>query len=111
VAPRGELLQSVAIAPEQACRDDYNPHLPEPVPMDRTESPTPAEAPESFEAAQAELDELVRAMETGQMPLDGLLSAYKRGAQLLEFCRSRLDAVEEQVKVLEEGQLKPWTRP
>ena len=43
--------------------------------------------------------------------LDGLLSAYKRGAQLLEFCRSRLDAVEEQVKVLEEGQLKPWTRP
>lgn len=79
--------------------------------MDRIESPSPAEAPESFEAAQAELDELVRAMETGQMPLDGLLSAYKRGAQLLEFCRSRLDAVEEQVKVLEEGQLKPWTRP
>jgi len=79
--------------------------------MDRTESPSPTEAPESFEAAQAELDELVRAMETGQMPLDGLLSAYKRGAQLLEFCRSRLDAVEEQVKVLEEGQLKPWTRP
>jgi len=79
--------------------------------MDRNESPTPVEAPQSFEAAQAELDELVRAMETGQMPLDGLLSAYKRGAQLLEFCRSRLDAVEEQVKVLEEGQLKPWTRP
>ena len=71
----------------------------------------PADAPASFEDAQAELDELVRAMETGQMPLDGLLSAYKRGAQLLEFCRSRLDAVEEQVKVLEEGQLKPWTRP
>ena len=44
------------------------------------------------------------------MPLDLLLGAYKRGAQLLEFCRSRLDAVEEQVKVLEEGQLKPWTR-
>ena len=79
--------------------------------MDRTESPNPAKAPESFEAAQAELDELVHAMETGQLPLDGLLSAYKRGARLLEFCRSRLDAVEEQVKVLEEGQLKPWTRP
>jgi exodeoxyribonuclease VII small subunit len=82
-----------------------------PTPMDRTESKSPADAPASFEDAQAELDELVRAMETGQMPLDGLLSAYKRGAQLLEFCRSRLDAVEEQVKVLEEGQLKPWTRP
>ncbi len=79
--------------------------------MDRTETSAAADAPSSFEDAQAELDELVRAMETGQMPLDRLLSAYQRGAQLLEFCRSRLEAVEEQVKVLEEGQLKPWTRP
>ena len=108
---KGEKVQPVANAVQAACRDDYNPDLPEPDPMDRTESPTPADAPASFEDAQAELDDLVRAMETGQMPLDGLLNAYKRGAQLLEFCRSRLDAVEEQVKVLEEGQLKPWTRP
>jgi exodeoxyribonuclease VII small subunit len=108
---RREKVQSVAITAQGACRDDYNSALPEPVLMDRTDSTTPADAPASFEDAQAELDELVRAMETGQMPLDGLLSAYKRGAQLLEFCRSRLDAVEEQVKVLEEGQLKPWTRP
>jgi exodeoxyribonuclease VII small subunit len=79
--------------------------------MDSSENTPPAAAAASFEAAQAELAELVRAMETGQMPLDRLLGAYKRGAQLLEFCRSRLDAVEEQVKVLEEGQLKPWTRP
>ena len=77
--------------------------------MDRAdipESPLPA----TFEDAQAELDDLVRAMEAGQLHLDRLLSAYRRGAQLLEFCRSRLEAVEEQVKVLEEGQLKPWTR-
>ena len=79
--------------------------------MNRTDPNSPDDAPASFEDAQTELDELVRAMESGQMPLDRLLSAYKRGAQLLEFCRSRLDAVEEQVKVLEEGQLKPWTRP
>jgi exodeoxyribonuclease VII small subunit len=77
--------------------------------MDRPETPS-APLPSTFEEAQSELDELVRAMETGQMPLDRLLGAYKRGAELLEFCRSRLDAVEEQVKVLEEGQLKPWTR-
>ncbi len=106
-----ENVQSVAIVHQGTCRHDYNSTLSEHVLMDRTDSPTPADAPASFEDAQAELDELVRAMETGQMPLDGLLSAYKRGAQLLEFCRSRLDAVEEQVKVLEEGQLKPWTRP
>jgi exodeoxyribonuclease VII small subunit len=70
---------------------------------------TAAELPATFEDAQAELETLVRAMEGGQLPLDRLLDAYRRGARLLEFCRSRLEAVEEQVKVLEEGQLKPWT--
>ena len=42
------------------------------------------------------------------MPLDQLLEAYRRGAELLAFCRTRLQAVEEQVKLLEDGQLKPW---
>lgn len=42
------------------------------------------------------------------MPLDQLLDNYRRGADLLQFCRVRLEAVEQQVKVLEDGQLKPW---
>ena len=49
-------------------------------------------------------------MEGGQLPLDQLLDSYRRGAELLDFCRARLEAVEEQVKVLEDGQLKPWSR-
>jgi exodeoxyribonuclease VII small subunit len=70
-------------------------------------SASPA-APASYEQALAELDRLVQAMESGQMPLDQLLDSYKRGAELLQFCRGRLEAVESQVKVLEDGQLKPW---
>lgn len=65
--------------------------------------------PASYEEALAELDRLVQEMEAGQLPLDQLLGGYRRGAELLEFCRGRLQSVEEQVKVLEEGQLKPWT--
>ncbi len=61
----------------------------------------------SYEAAAAELEQLVAAMEGGQMPLGRLLEGYKRGAELLALCRSRLKAVEEQVQVLEDGQLKP----
>jgi exodeoxyribonuclease VII small subunit len=38
-----------------------------------------------------------------------MLESYRRGAELLAFCRSRLDAVEQQVRILEEGHLKPWT--
>ena len=63
-------------------------------------------APVTYEEALAELERLVAAMEGGELPLDRLLESYKRGAELLSFCRSRLDAVEEQVKVLEDGQLK-----
>jgi exodeoxyribonuclease VII small subunit len=63
----------------------------------------------SYEQALAELERLVQAMEAGQLPLDRLLASYQRGAELLTLCRERLQAVEDQVKVLDEGQLKPWT--
>ena len=64
--------------------------------------------PSTYEEAQSELEHLVSQMESGQLPLDGLLASYRRGAQLLQFCRGRLEAVEAQVKLLEDGQLKPW---
>jgi exodeoxyribonuclease VII small subunit len=72
-------------------------------------SPDPIAVPATYEEALAELERLVAAMEGGQLPLDQLLQSYRRGAELLGFCRSRLEAVEQQVKVLEDGQLKPWT--
>jgi exodeoxyribonuclease VII small subunit len=71
-------------------------------------STDPADLPATYEEALAELERLVAAMEGGQLPLDQLLQSYRRGAELLGFCRGRLDAVEQQVKVLEDGQLRPW---
>ncbi len=80
--------------------------------MPRAPAPPPAEpVPPSYEQALAELERLVQAMEGGQMPLDRLLESYRRGAELLDYCRGRLQAVEEQVRVLEDGQLKPWVQP
>lgn len=67
----------------------------------------PQNAPR-YEDALAELERLVGAMEGSQLPLDALLDNYRRGAQLLDLCRARLQAVEQQVKVLEDGQLKDW---
>ncbi|WP_294638386.1 exodeoxyribonuclease VII small subunit [uncultured Aquabacterium sp.] len=64
--------------------------------------------PATYEAALAELEQLVSQMESGALPLEQLLGSYQRGAQLLQFCRTRLEAVEAQVKLLEDGQLKPW---
>jgi exodeoxyribonuclease VII small subunit len=66
----------------------------------------PLPEPASYEQALAELDRLV-----AQLPLDQLLDAYRRASELLQFCRNRLQAVEEQVKVLDDGVLKPWVAP
>jgi len=51
---------------------------------------------------------LVAQLDAGQLPLDQLLARYQRGAELLAYCRARLDAVENQIQVLEAGELKTW---
>jgi exodeoxyribonuclease VII small subunit len=68
----------------------------------------PGAAPANYESALAELEKLVMQLEGGQLPLDQLLTGYQRGAQLLKFCRDKLEAVEHQIKVLEGTELKPW---
>jgi exodeoxyribonuclease VII small subunit len=73
-------------------------------------SQVPFNPPASYEAALEELDQLVGLIESGQLPLEQLLTGYQRGAQLLQFCRDKLQAVENQIKVLDEGTLKPWTQ-
>ncbi|MHB1198005.1 MAG: exodeoxyribonuclease VII small subunit [Polaromonas sp.] len=66
--------------------------------------------PASYEAALQELEGLVASLESGQLPLEQLLTGYQRGAQLLKFCRGKLEAVETQIKVLEGTELKPWVQ-
>ena len=68
-----------------------------------------AEAPLTvdFEAALAELETLVAAMEDGDMSLEASLAAYRRGVALSRACQDRLAQAEQQVKVLEGELLKP----
>jgi exodeoxyribonuclease VII small subunit len=70
----------------------------------------PFQTPASYQAALEELEQLVSLIESGQLPLEQLLTGYQRGAELLQFCRDRLQAVENQIKVLDEGTLKPWSQ-
>ena len=55
-----------------------------------------------------ELEALLARLESGQMPLDDLLGAYQRATALLSFCRSRLDAVEQQIQIVDGSQTRPW---
>jgi exodeoxyribonuclease VII small subunit len=61
--------------------------------------------PLSFEAALAELERIVAAMEDGQLPLAESLAAYKRGAELLQYCQGALRDAQQQVQILEKGVL------
>lgn len=62
----------------------------------------------SFEAALAELEQVVADMESGKLPLEESLAAYQRGAELLKQCRSRLDDAQQRVRILEDGSLKEF---
>jgi exodeoxyribonuclease VII small subunit len=62
-----------------------------------------------FESAMAELEKIVADMESGKLSLEDSLAAYKRGAELLAFCRSRLEDVQQQVQILEGGMLKDFS--
>jgi exodeoxyribonuclease VII small subunit len=63
---------------------------------------------QSFESAMSELEQVVSNMESGKLSLEESLAAYKRGVELLQFCRASLDDAQQQVRVLEEGALKPF---
>ena len=65
----------------------------------------PDSTPQTFEAALAELEAIVATMEDGQLPLAEALAAYKRGAELLQYCQAALKDAQQQVQVLERGVL------
>ena len=67
-----------------------------------------ATPPKVYESALTELEAIVAEMESGQLPLEASLTAYKRGAELLQYCRQQLSEAEQQVKILENGALQPF---
>ena len=61
-----------------------------------------------FEAALAELEELVKKLEAGDLTLEASLALHERGVELSRFCHARLEDAERRVEILNErGQLKP----
>ena len=73
-----------------------------------------AEAPApKFEDAMEQLEEIVRTLEAGDVPLEESLSAFERGVALVRLLQARLDAVQEKIEELtrtEKGDvaLKPF---
>ena len=60
-----------------------------------------------FEKALAELEKIVSRMESGELSLEQALATHKRGLELARFCQQKLEAAQQQVRVLEGEVLKP----
>lgn len=68
---------------------------------DAANAENPAEqAPIDFEAALAELEELVGRMEAGSLSLEESLAAFERGIKLTRECQSALRSAELRIKAL-----------
>ncbi len=51
----------------------------------------------SFEEALAELEQIVRRLEGGQVKLDEAIQSYERGAQLKQHCERKLNEAQQRV--------------
>lgn len=54
----------------------------------------------SFEAALRRLEEVLEALEHGNLTLEEALKAFEEGVQLVRFCHGKLDEVERKVELL-----------
>jgi exodeoxyribonuclease VII small subunit len=57
-------------------------------------------AEKKFETAVTELEEIVRGLERGDLPLDEALKAFEKGMKLVKFCSDKLEEAEKKVTML-----------
>ena len=65
----------------------------------------------SFEQALAELEELVQAMESGDLSLEKLMENYAKGVELSKVCMASLDRAEKAMDVVlkeNDGKVEEW---
>jgi len=57
----------------------------------------------SFEAALRALEEVVRRLESGDVPLDESITLYERGEELRRHCQARIDAAQARIEKIVVG--------
>jgi len=57
----------------------------------------------SFEDALRALEEVVRKLEGGEVPLEESIGLYERGEALRQHCQARLDAAQARIEKIVQG--------
>jgi len=73
--------------------------------MSDTAKPTPPENLEalSFEDALGQLEDIVRQLENGDVPLDESIDLYAKGDALRAHCQKRLEAAQARIEKISVG--------
>jgi len=50
----------------------------------------------------ANLEEIIQRMESGEAPLDSLITHYQTGVKMLKLCREKIEAAEMNIKEVQE---------
>ena len=58
------------------------------------------EKTQSFEKAQARLEEIAAEMESGELGLEKMVAAFEEGQKLVKLCSSKLNEVEKKIEML-----------
>ena len=62
----------------------------------------------SFEAAYAELEDIITRLDSGDLPLEESVALFERGRKLSQYCQGLLDNAELRVnQLLDSGQIAP----
>ena len=72
----------------------------EPTANRRAMSDQKTDEPLSIEQAMERLEMLVRKMESGQMPLEELITSYEEGVKLASLCQEKLDAAAKRIQII-----------
>ena len=75
---------------------------------DASPAQTSATREMKFEDALAELEQIVRTMEEGHLPLEESIASYRRGSELLKHCQQQISDAERKIQVLEDGALRDF---
>ncbi len=62
--------------------------------------PKPKTDAPKFEAALESLEEIVGAMENGELPLDQLIERYEEGMRLVKICQEKLAEAEQKIEIV-----------
>ncbi len=80
-------------------------------PTEDTSAPQTGQADRSFEQALAALEQRVKRLDSGELPLEQALSLFEEGVALVQECHDKLDTAEQRIVELTGSADHPGEKP